>query len=90
MKGRYIVFDVETPNARNDRMSAIGVAVVENGMIVDELSTVVNPETYFHPFNIALTGITPAMAEEGPDFSQLWADLEPVFSSGLLVAHNAP
>ncbi len=90
MKGRYIVFDVETPNARNDRMSAIGVAVVENGMIVDELSTVVNPETYFHPFNIALTGITPAMAEEGPDLSQLWADLEPVFSSGLLVAHNAP
>lgn len=90
MKGRYIVFDVETPNAHNDRMSAIGVAVVENGMIVDEISTVVNPETYFHPFNIALTGITPAMAEEGPDFSQLWAELGPVFSSGLLVAHNAP
>ncbi len=90
MSGRYIVFDVETPNARNDRMSAIGVAVVENGMIVDELSTVVNPETYFQPFNIALTGITPAMAEEGPDFSQLWAGLGPVFSSGLLVAHNAP
>ena len=28
---RYIAFDVETPNCRNDRISAIGVTVVENG-----------------------------------------------------------
>ena len=27
MNGRYIAFDVETPNYANDRMSAIGIAV---------------------------------------------------------------
>ena len=31
---RYIAFDVETPNSRNDRMSSIGIAVVEAGEIV--------------------------------------------------------
>ena len=31
--GRYIAFDVETPNARNDRISAIGVTVIEDGAI---------------------------------------------------------
>lgn len=87
---RYVVFDVETPNSSNNRMSAIGVAVVEDGRLVKELSTLVNPETYFHPFNIQLTGITPAMAEEAPTFSELWPVLEPIFDSGLLVAHNAP
>ena len=87
---RYVVFDVETPNARNNRMSAIGIAVVEDGKLVKELSTLVNPETYFHPFNVQLTGITPAMAEEAPTFSELWPVLEPIFDSGLLVAHNAP
>lgn len=90
MENRYIVFDVETPNSANDRMSAIGVTVVENGMIVDELSTLVNPETWFHTFNIRLTGITPSMAADAPAFGELWPVLEPLFSSGLLVAHNAP
>ena len=59
MENRYIVFDVETPNSANSRMSAIGITVVENGMIVDELSTLVNPETWFHAFNIRLTGMKP-------------------------------
>jgi len=90
MGERFIAFDVETPNAFNDRMSAIGIAVVENGMITDEFSTVINPETWFHPFHIHLTGITPEMAEEASSFEQLWPSLEPVMSSGLLVAHNAP
>ena len=30
---KYAVFDVETPNQKNDRMSAIGVSVVEDGKI---------------------------------------------------------
>ena len=87
---RWIAFDVETPNAANARMSAIGVAVVEDGRIVDEFSTLVNPECWFAPFNIGLTGITPEMAERAPSFDQLWPQLEPLFSSGLLIAHNAP
>ena len=90
MSESFVVFDVETPNASNSRMSAIGLTVVEDGRIVDELFTLVNPETYFHPFNIALTGITPEMAERAPTFDQLWETIGPMMSSGLLVAHNAP
>ncbi len=89
MQKRYITFDVETPNSANDRMSAIGVTVVEDGCVVKEFATLVNPEVHFNSFNIQLTGITPAMAAEGPTFGELWPSLEPVFSSGLLVAHNA-
>ena len=29
MDERYVAFDVETPNAQNRRMSAIGVSVIE-------------------------------------------------------------
>ena len=32
---RYIVFDVETPNRANNRMSAIGITVVDGGKIAD-------------------------------------------------------
>ena len=37
MEQRYVAFDVETPNAQNRRMSAIGVSVIEGGQIVKEL-----------------------------------------------------
>ena len=68
MEERYVAFDVETPNAQNRRMSAIGVSVIENGQIVQELYTLVDPQTHFDPFNIALTGITPEEAASGVSF----------------------
>ena len=46
-KERYIVFDVETPNSHNDRMSSIGVVVVEGQDVIQEHYTLINPETHF-------------------------------------------
>lgn len=87
---RFIAFDVETPNFRNDRMSAIGIAVVEKGEITEEFYSLVNPEARFDRFNVELTGITPEMAETAPRFDELWETIGPILSSGLPVAHNAP
>ena len=86
---RYICFDVETPNFRNDRMSAIGICVVENGEITEERYSLVNPEEPFDGFNISLTGITPEMTAGAPSFGELWQSFGPLLKSGLLVAHNA-
>ena len=90
MTKRYIAFDVETPNRLNNRMSAIGVTVIEDGEIVCELYSLVNPEQRFDAFNIRLTGITPEAAADAPTFPELWGTLEDVMGSGLLIAHNAP
>lgn len=90
MEERYVAFDVETPNAQNRRMSAIGVSVIERGEIVQELYTLVDPQTHFDPFNIALTGITPEQVRGKPDFPALWQLLEPMLAGRILVAHNAP
>ena len=87
---RYIVFDVETPNANNDRMSAIGITVVEDGQIVDEFFSYVNPEARFDSFNTQLTGISAATVDDAPNFAGLWSQIEPLMNSGILVAHNAP
>ena len=87
---RFIVFDVETPNEQNNRMSAIGIAIVEDGQITGSFGTLVNPETYFNPFHVALTGITPEQAEQAPTFGELWETIEPILSGGILIAHNAP
>lgn len=87
---RYVAFDVETPNGENNRMSAIGIAIVEDGRVTGSFGTLVNPETYFSAFNVALTGITPEAAEKAPTFGELWETIEPLLGAGVLLAHNAP
>ena len=86
---RYIAFDVETPNHCNNRMSAIGIAVIENGAVTREFFSYVNPETAFDAFNTQLTGIDQATVAHAPVFPALWEKIEPLMSSGILVAHNA-
>ena len=86
---RFIIFDVETPNYRCNRMSAIGITVLEDGVVTNEFSSLINPETDFDAFNIRLTGIDEDLVRDAPTFPELWPQIEPLMSSGLLVAHNA-
>lgn len=44
MGERYIAYDVETPNRANDRISAIGISVIEGGTITNTFYLFVNPE----------------------------------------------
>lgn len=87
---RYIAFDVETPNRYNSRMSAIGISVVEDGRIADTFFSLVDPEQPFDWFNTQLTGIDSEAVAGAPTFPELWERIEPLMSSGVLVAHNAP
>jgi len=84
-----IVFDVETPNRFNNRMSAVGITIIRGGRIADELYTLVDPEARFDWFNTRLTGISAESVKGAPTFPELWERIEPVMSSGILVAHNA-
>lgn len=86
---KYIVFDVETPNRANNRMSAIGITVIEGGKITDSFFSLVDPETHFDYFNTQLTGISTLTVQGAPNFSELWKQIKPLMDSGILVAHNA-
>lgn len=69
---RFVAFDVETPNRRNNRMSAIGVTVIEDGEITDSFYSLVNPETAFDAFNVRLTGISEETVWDAPTFPDVW------------------
>ena len=86
---RFIVFDTETPNCRNDSICSIGITVVEDGRIVDERYDLVDPEARFDVFNVQLHGISPEMVRYEKNFPVLWEELAPIMDSGVLVAHNA-
>ena len=86
---RFVVFDVETPNRLNHRISSIGVTVIDDGVITEEFHSLVDPETHFDYFNTQLTGISEDTVRGAATFPEVWAQIEPMMSSGMLVAHNA-
>ena len=73
---RFVVFDVETPNRYNNRMSAIGIDVIEDGRIVQDFFSYVDPEQPFDWFNTVLTGINEETVFDAPCFSELWPQIE--------------
>ena len=43
----FLALDFETANEKRGSACAVGVALVQDGQVVAEGSTLVNPETYF-------------------------------------------
>ena len=79
----YIVFDVETPNRANDRMSAIGITAIKDSKIAANYFSLVDPETHFDYFNTQLTGIDSEKVKGAPNFAELWKRIEPIMSKGI-------
>lgn len=87
---RYFVFDVETPNTRNNRICELGAALIEHGKIVWSKEYLINPDTYFSPQNTEIHGITEDDVKDAPIFPKVWAEIQPMLEGCTLVAHNAP
>jgi DNA polymerase-3 subunit epsilon len=85
------IVDVETTGATpsHDRITEIGIIRVENGRVLDEWSTLVNPETRIPPAIQTLTGITNAMVAKAPTFRVLAGEMLARLEGRLFVAHNA-
>ena len=88
---RLAIIDLETTGttATADRITEIGIVRVEEGNVVEEWSTLVNPGTAI-PYEIqALTGITDAMVRDAPTFEDIHDEVLARLVDHLFVAHNA-
>lgn len=88
---RVAVVDLETTGtaATADRITEIGIVQIENGVIVEEWSSLVNPEVAIPPEIQALTGITDAMVQDAPTFEELADEVHKRIGDHLFIAHNA-
>lgn len=86
-----IFIDLETTgaNALRDRITEVGLCEVRCGEVVQEWSSLVNPETAISPFIEQLTGISPAMVADAPRFAEIAEELQERLAGKVLVAHNA-
>ena len=85
------IVDVETTGAHPawDRVTEIAVVEVQDGEVVSEWSTLVNPGTSIPPAIQALTGITNGMVANAPAFEDLAQDIFERLEGRVFVAHNA-
>ena len=83
--------DLETTggNAAYHRITEIGIVRVVDDRVVEEWSTLVNPECRIPPPIQAFTGITDAMVADAPRFREVAATVREKLGAALFVAHNA-
>lgn len=87
----YAVVDVETTGGgvhRGHRITEIAIVTVEEGRVVDDWTTLVNPGRSIQPVVTALTGITPEMVASAPFFEHVAPDVSARLEGRVFVAHN--
>lgn len=83
----FAIVDIET-NGRANRVTEIAIIVYQNGKIVREFQSLVNPGGSIPSFITALTGITQEMLWDQPSFGDIAEEIEIYLEDCIFVAHN--
>lgn len=85
---RFVAIDVETANPNCASICQVGVALFEDGELIDTWSSLVDPEDYFDPVNVSIHGITEADVAGEPPFPRVYPDLSNVLRGNTVVHHT--
>jgi len=87
----YAIIDIETTggNSRLERITEIAVFIHDGTHIVDEYTSLINPERNIPYFITSLTGITNEMVEDAPKFFEVAKKIVEMTEGKVFVAHNA-
>jgi len=84
----FIALDVETANPDLSSICQIGLAQFENGIVTHELSTLIDPQDYFHPMNVSIHGITPDDLQGALTFEQVSGPLNAFLDGKICATHT--
>lgn len=86
----YVVVDVETTGGRaqQDRITEIGAVRVRGGQIVDQWTSLINPQRRIPSRIVQLTGITNQMVASAPTFADIADDFRDFVGDAVFVAHH--
>lgn len=84
----FTVIDFETANMYPDSVCQMGIAVVENGEIIETKNYLIRPP-YNNFRNSYLHGITLADVKNAKTFAELWGEIKVFIENRLVGAYNA-
>lgn len=86
--------DFETANGKSGSICSAGIAVLENGKLLDKKEWLIRPHntmSYFRPDFIDVHHITPESVRTAPEFAEIWTIMNPILcGADIVVMHNAP
>ncbi|OIQ37893.1 MAG: DNA polymerase III subunit epsilon [Bacteroidetes bacterium MedPE-SWsnd-G1] len=82
----YAIVDIETTGGT--KITEISIFIFDGEKIIDEFTTLVNPEAYIPPFITNLTGINSAMVQNAPKFYEIAKKVAEITKDTIFVAHN--
>ncbi len=86
----FIAIDFETANSNRSSACSMGVAIVENGKLIETEHIFINPvPDYYDRFNTSLHGIDDSHTHDKKTFKQQWNDFKKYFDNQTVIAHNA-
>lgn len=87
----YAIIDIETTggNPARDKITEVAVFIHDGTRVVEEYSTLINPERRIPPFISRMTGITDEMVLNAPKFYEIARHLVELTRDKVFVAHNA-
>ena len=86
----YSIVDIETTGNgyKGSKITEISIFDFDGKKVVDEFTTLVNPESTIPPFITNLTGITNAMVRTAPKFYEIAKEVDKITKDTIFVAHN--
>jgi len=86
----YAIIDLETTGGRKtDKITEVAIIIHDGEKIIDEYSTLINPEINIPYFITNITGITNDMVADAPRFYEVAKKVVELTSDKIIVAHNA-
>jgi len=86
-KATYTIIDVET-TGRGNKITEISIFKYDGDKVVDEFTSLVNPESLIPDYITALTGIDDAMVANAPTFAEISEAVLAITEDTIFVAHN--
>lgn len=81
----FAIVDIET-NGKN-KITEISIFIYDGEKVIDEFTSLVNPEAYIPPFITNLTGINSQMVEHAPKFYEIAKKVQEITLDTIFVAH---
>ncbi len=87
---KYAIVDIETTGNgyTGSKITEISIFIHNGKQVIDEYTTLVNPECTIPPFITSLTGITDAMVSEAPKFYEIAKTINAITEDTIFVAHS--
>lgn len=83
----YTIIDVET-SGRSNRITEISIFKYDGNVVVDEFTSLVNPNCFIPEHITALTGIDNGTVANAPEFSEIADTILEITKDAIFVAHN--